>query len=71
VIRTGVAIDPVLAELLAKLEAGQIHRHEMASYQSNQLPAAMNLELMWILFAIDTLEEHRLRLVDKLRGVNS
>ncbi|MCX5967167.1 MAG: hypothetical protein NTV57_05905 [Cyanobacteria bacterium] len=43
----------------------------MASYQSNQLPAAMNLELMWILFAIDTLEEHRLRLVDKLRGVNS
>ena len=62
-------MEPVLADLLAKLEAGQIPRHEMASYQDNQLPAAINLELMWMLFAIDTLEEHRLRLVDKLRCV--
>jgi hypothetical protein len=60
-------MDPVLAELLARLEAGQIHRHEMAAYQNQ--PAAIQLELMWILFAIDTLEEHRLRLVDKLRAL--
>ncbi len=62
-------MDPVLAELLAKLEAGQIHRHEMASYQNQSQSAAIRLELMWILFAIDTLEEHRLRLVDKLRAL--
>ncbi|MEI6032069.1 MAG: hypothetical protein WCQ20_13045 [Synechococcaceae cyanobacterium ELA739] len=62
-------MDPVLAELLAKLEAGQIHRHEMAAYQNQSQSAAIRLELMWILFAIDTLEEHRLRLVDKLRAL--
>ena len=64
-------MDPVLAELLAKLEAGQIHRHEMASYQNQAQPAAIELELMWILFAIDTLEQHRTRLVDKLRALKT
>jgi hypothetical protein len=64
-------MDPVLAELLAKLEAGQIHRHEMESYQNQAQPAAIQLELMWILFAIDTLEQHRTRLVDKLRALKT
>ena len=63
-------MDPVLAELLAKLEAGQIHRHEMEFFKNQAQPAAIQLELMWILFAIDTLEQHRTRLVDKLRALN-
>ncbi len=64
-------MDPVQAELLAKLEVGQIHRQEMEWYRSQPLPAPIHVELMWILFAIDTLEQHRLQLVDKLRTLKA
>lgn len=61
-------MDPQLAELLRKMEAGQIHRQELQEYQQQGLPADLDLELLWMLFAVDTLEQHRLRLVQKLRA---
>ncbi len=61
-------MDPQLAELLRKMEAGQIHRQELQEYQQQGLPEDLDLELLWMLFAFDTLEQHRLRLVQKLRA---
>lgn len=61
-------MDPQLAELLRKLEAGQIHRQELQEYQQQGLPEDLDLELLWMLFAFDTLEQYRLWLVQKLRA---
>lgn len=59
------------AQLLWRLETGQIHRHEMEQFQSRNQDATVEQELMWILFAIDLLETHRYRLVEHLRSLGA
>lgn len=65
------AMDPLHEQLLQQLEAGQIHPQEMQQFQAANRDATVNHELMWILFSIEQLEKHRLRLVEHLRTLGT
>lgn len=56
------------AELLRRLELGQIRPDEMARFKAESNDATVDQELTWMLFNIRQLERHRLRLVQHLRA---
>ena len=62
-------MDPLHDQLLQRLEAGQIHPQEMQAFQLANQDATVERELMWMLFCIEQLEKHRLRLVEHLRSL--
>ena len=62
-------MDPLHEQLLQRLEAGQIHPQEMQAFQLANQDATVEHELMWMLFSIEQLEKHRLRLVEHLRSL--
>lgn len=62
-------MDPLHEQLLQRLEAGQIHPEEMQRFQGANQDATVDRELLWMLFSLDQLEKHRLRLVEYLRSL--
>ena len=61
-------MDPLHEQLLEQLETGQIRREDMERFRADSQDATVQQELMWIVFSIDQLEKHRLRLVQHLRS---
>ena len=64
-------MDPLQEQLLRRLETGEIHREELESFRRGCLDSTVDQELMWILFSVEQLEKHRLRLVQHLRSLRS
>lgn len=64
-------MDPLHAQLLSLLEAGRIHPEEMEQFRSANQDETVDRELMWLLFCIEQLENHRLRLVEHLRALRA
>jgi hypothetical protein len=61
-------MNPLHEQLLNRLEAGDIHPEEMKWFRSVSEDARVEQELAWILFSVEQLEKHRLRLVEFLRA---
>lgn len=55
------------AELLHRLEMGQIRPEEMACFREASSDPTVDQDLMWILFHVTQLEKHRLHLIEHLR----
>ena len=66
-------MEPLHLTLLERLELGEIRRDELERFRADndsgaQPDATVDQELMWILFSLEQLEKHRLRLVEHLRA---
>lgn len=59
-----------LVALESELRRGTVSHDSLRPYLAQELPVQIRIELEWMLFAIDQLEEHRERLVQRLAEVN-
>lgn len=66
----GMGEPELLAQLLMCLETGQIHRDVMEQFHLQNRDPEVAQELTGILYAIDLLDTHRLRLVELLRTLH-